>query len=261
MIQSHAIDSKFHWSCDAGVGKFWVSEICSAASKTGALQHPESSYFPGLVATVSEAQPWLYVLSLLIANIPAAYREILPKRLTCKLHFACGCHVKSAVFATRCGCLTCSYCNTSSSRCLPTFPNFKLPHLQLPTPLPCPLSTVSAPSSSDTPNVKWQMWNSLQIMLFLWRGVGWKCHYAHGLMELLRWPPAAGVDFHPLGCRSGGSVSSLSSDLRAEKADEKKMCLSCRCWSIYRTKPGLFVALCSSPAGYEMRCVTQGNLC
>lgn len=154
--------------------------------------------------------------SRLIANIPAAYREILAIRLTCKSHFACGCPVKSAVFATRCGCLTCSYCNTSSSRRLPTFPNFKLPHLQLPASHPWPLSTVSAPSSSDTPNVKWQMWNSLQIMLFLWRGVGWKCHYTHGLMELLRWPPAAGVDFHPRGCRSGGSISSLSSDLRAE---------------------------------------------
>lgn len=96
-------------------------------------------------------------------------------------------------------------------------------------------------------------------MLFLWHGVGWKCHYAHGLIELLRWPPAAGVDFHPTGCRCGGSVSSLSSDLRAEKVKGKKLCLSCRYWSIYRTKAGLFVALCSSPAGYEMRCATQGE--
>lgn len=112
-----------------------------------------------------------------------------------------------------------AHCNNSSSdrRRLPTFLNFKWPHLQLPAPHPCPLSTLSAPSSSDTPNVKWQMWNSLQIMFFLWRGVGWKCHYAHALIELLRWPPAAGVDFHLPGCRSGGSISSLSSDLRAKK--------------------------------------------
>lgn len=111
---------------------------------------------------------------------------------------------------------------TCSCGRLTTFSNFKLPHLQF-----------VALRSSPVPPFQLlhlqirQMWNDkceihYRLCYLADAAVEKKYHYNHGLMELLRWPPAVRVDFDPPGCRSGDSsrfglrLKSLSWFLKAE---------------------------------------------